>query len=493
MFGHPTRLPNRAGHARGDARRGGDRRPLPADRPRPLRGPRRRRSRCRRPATGAADDRGPDPAAGRPLRARHRRGPEQWWGAFQPFWPDLRMTDRGISERSVAADRATAARWVGGHAPPLALLRRHRHGRAQILEHVEHRTQLDVIAVTDHERIDGALRARRAPCGRQLLVRPRRRRGDHHPRGHVLALFVTERIPALRPLGETLARDPRPGRDRDRRASAGADPLSVGRRGPAPDPATTRPAASTSTRSSCSTPATPGGRGTRRGLRSTRGARACPASETPTRTCSRAIGTGRTTFPGPHRRRLPRRHPRRQRAARRRRPLDHGPQPRRLPASARRQGTHLWHTQRPRATGGDDIECHGQLCRTERRSVTLRATARAPAAAEGRDRQPVRLSAPGRRERARPLHVRGHAPDGPRRVDHHEQVRSRARERGARHPPRHRLGGAGQRQRRPRDARPALQAPGARGARRSIGSTSSTSTSRSCRSCRRRCSTRPRR
>ena len=30
----------------------------------------------------------------------------------------------------------------------------------QLLDHVERRTDLDVIAVTDHERIDGALRAR---------------------------------------------------------------------------------------------------------------------------------------------------------------------------------------------------------------------------------------------------------------------------------------------------------------------------------------------
>jgi predicted metal-dependent phosphoesterase TrpH len=75
---------------------------------------------------------------------------------------------------------------------------------AQILEHVEQHTDLDVIAITDHERIDGALRAAELHAagdysfdlviGEEVTTR----------RGHVLALFVTERIPALRPLAETL-------------------------------------------------------------------------------------------------------------------------------------------------------------------------------------------------------------------------------------------------------------------------------------------------
>ena len=75
---------------------------------------------------------------------------------------------------------------------------------AQILEHVEHRTDLDVIAITDHERVDGALRAAELHAvgdhsfdlvvGEEITTR----------RGHVLALFVTERIRPLRPLAETL-------------------------------------------------------------------------------------------------------------------------------------------------------------------------------------------------------------------------------------------------------------------------------------------------
>ncbi|MEO7296305.1 MAG: PHP-associated domain-containing protein [Candidatus Limnocylindria bacterium] len=75
-----------------------------------------------------------------------------------------------------------------------------------VLDHVETGTDLDLIAITDHERIDGALRAREIHAagnysfelvvGEEVTTR----------RGHVLALFITDRIPALRPLPETLER-----------------------------------------------------------------------------------------------------------------------------------------------------------------------------------------------------------------------------------------------------------------------------------------------
>ena len=74
----------------------------------------------------------------------------------------------------------------------------------EILDHVEEHTDLDVIAITDHERIDGALRAAELHAaseysydlvvGEEITTR----------RGHVLALFVTARLAALRPLEETL-------------------------------------------------------------------------------------------------------------------------------------------------------------------------------------------------------------------------------------------------------------------------------------------------
>ncbi|HEY8177135.1 MAG TPA: PHP-associated domain-containing protein [Candidatus Limnocylindria bacterium] len=75
-----------------------------------------------------------------------------------------------------------------------------------LLQHIEAQTDLDLMAITDHERLDGALRAREIHeagdfhfdlvVGEEITTR----------RGHVLALFIEERIPALRPLPETLER-----------------------------------------------------------------------------------------------------------------------------------------------------------------------------------------------------------------------------------------------------------------------------------------------
>jgi predicted metal-dependent phosphoesterase TrpH len=75
-----------------------------------------------------------------------------------------------------------------------------------LLDWVEQRTDLDLIAITDHERIDGALRARelhaRGGYGFELII------GEEITtrRGHVLALFIEERIPALRSLPDTIER-----------------------------------------------------------------------------------------------------------------------------------------------------------------------------------------------------------------------------------------------------------------------------------------------
>jgi predicted metal-dependent phosphoesterase TrpH len=79
-------------------------------------------------------------------------------------------------------------------------------GIGALLDHVERHTDLDLVAITDHERLDGALRAReihgagdfsfQLVVGEEITTR----------RGHLLALFVEERIPALRPLAETLER-----------------------------------------------------------------------------------------------------------------------------------------------------------------------------------------------------------------------------------------------------------------------------------------------
>ena len=99
-----------------------------------------------------------------------------------------------------------------------------------ILDHVERETDLDVVAITDHERIDGALRAaelhRARGYGFDLVV------GEEITtrRGHVLALFITERIPALRPLDETLAAIHAQGGIAIAAHPMAPLPLSVGRR-----------------------------------------------------------------------------------------------------------------------------------------------------------------------------------------------------------------------------------------------------------------------
>jgi predicted metal-dependent phosphoesterase TrpH len=99
-----------------------------------------------------------------------------------------------------------------------------------ILDHVEEHTDLDVIAITDHERIDGALRAAEIHAagaysfdlvvGEEVTTR----------RGHVLALFVTERIPALRPLEESLHAIHRAGGLAIAAHPLAPLPLSVGKR-----------------------------------------------------------------------------------------------------------------------------------------------------------------------------------------------------------------------------------------------------------------------
>ncbi len=73
-----------------------------------------------------------------------------------------------------------------------------------LLDHVELRTDLDVIAVTDHDDVRGALIARELHArgryrfefvpGIELTTRS----------GHLLALWVDEPLPSLRPLAESV-------------------------------------------------------------------------------------------------------------------------------------------------------------------------------------------------------------------------------------------------------------------------------------------------
>ncbi len=72
-----------------------------------------------------------------------------------------------------------------------------------VLDHVEHDTDLDVIAITDHDETLGALEAREyaARMGYRVQVIPGVEISTRD--GHLLALFVEERPPALRGLAET--------------------------------------------------------------------------------------------------------------------------------------------------------------------------------------------------------------------------------------------------------------------------------------------------
>ena len=104
------------------------------------------------------------------------------------------MSSRGADERG-KADMHLHTLYSDGTA-----------GIEALLDHVQRHTDLDLVAITDHERLDGALRARELHAagefsfglvvGEEITTR----------RGHLLALFIEERIPALRPLEETLER-----------------------------------------------------------------------------------------------------------------------------------------------------------------------------------------------------------------------------------------------------------------------------------------------
>ncbi|MDQ3127793.1 MAG: phosphotransferase [Chloroflexota bacterium] len=76
---------------------------------------------------------------------------------------------------------------------------------ATILDHVERSTDLDVIAITDHERIDAALAAR--TMARELGHRAEIVVGEEVSTlgGHLLGLFLTERVRPLRSLRTTIA------------------------------------------------------------------------------------------------------------------------------------------------------------------------------------------------------------------------------------------------------------------------------------------------
>jgi predicted metal-dependent phosphoesterase TrpH len=78
-------------------------------------------------------------------------------------------------------------------------------GVIEILDHVQNRTELDVIAITDHERIDAAVAARAIAIDRGL--RPQVIVGEEVTTlgGHLLGLFLERPVRPLRSLKATIA------------------------------------------------------------------------------------------------------------------------------------------------------------------------------------------------------------------------------------------------------------------------------------------------
>ena len=78
-------------------------------------------------------------------------------------------------------------------------------GIVEILDHVERSTGLDVIAITDHERIDAALAARAISSDRGLRAQVVVGEEVTTRGGHLLGLFLTERVKPLQSLRSTIA------------------------------------------------------------------------------------------------------------------------------------------------------------------------------------------------------------------------------------------------------------------------------------------------
>jgi predicted metal-dependent phosphoesterase TrpH len=77
-------------------------------------------------------------------------------------------------------------------------------GIEAVLDHVEHRTDLDVMAITDHERIDAALAGRSMARDRGLRAEVIIGEEVTTLGGHLLALFIDRSIRPYRPLRATI-------------------------------------------------------------------------------------------------------------------------------------------------------------------------------------------------------------------------------------------------------------------------------------------------
>ena len=130
----------------------------------------------------------------------------------------VREAAAGAGARPMDAAEAGAASRPGAGARPTDAARR---GRADIHIHtlasdgvddvltILHRAGalgLDVVAITDHDRVDAALAAREIARGLRMTVDVIVGEEVSTRSGHLLALGIEERIPPLRPLPETVAR-----------------------------------------------------------------------------------------------------------------------------------------------------------------------------------------------------------------------------------------------------------------------------------------------
>ena len=75
---------------------------------------------------------------------------------------------------------------------------------AQLLDYVERETDLSVIAVTDHDDLKGGLQAREEWARGRYRFEVIAGEEVTSLQGHLIALFIEEKVPSLKPLQETL-------------------------------------------------------------------------------------------------------------------------------------------------------------------------------------------------------------------------------------------------------------------------------------------------
>ena len=208
-----------------------------------------------------------------------------------------RRRSSAVAPSERRADPATGPRRPAHpHARPATA----RPASTAILDHVERSTDLDVIAITDHERIDAALVGPGHGPRPRPARRGHRRRGGHDPRRPPRsALFIDRPIRPYRSLRDDDRRGPR------RRAAWPSRPIRSCRTRCAPRAAscaacsTTRDPRGPPRRASRrSTRRRSGGRWHRRVTRLRRRARPGRTSATATPTRSTRSATGWTIFPG---------------------------------------------------------------------------------------------------------------------------------------------------------------------------------------------------